>query len=628
MDGLGPYTNLILATGVCLGLGAGYLYLQKKNTRDQAPLALLQAAKDGKVDQIKFWAASVSSVDSPVTAEDEDNALMIALKHGNSACVKELLLLGADINATNVHQFTPLHTACQFGCDLETFKLLLSKKPKVDAVDQNAWTALHVATSKGNLEFIKLLLDTGAQLNNQTAGGECPVLIASNNGFLDCVNFFISKKADLSIRRGQTMDSALILAVWNGHIEVAKALLAADKSLLTLPMSDGAVALHCAAGMGNIKMIDLLVEEFGCDVNVCKRDGENAIHVAVRSEKRETSVATLQRLLDLGCKLTAKDRFGCTPLHRACMKKNIDVVRMFLEAGAPPNIADNDGLSAMHCICQPSPVPEDAVTVLDEMLKHGGELRVGDRVGASLLHYAVSRQPNLLLINKIIELDPTIVFALDKSERTPLHIVCTMYKNPEVQKLLEDHMKKLDPSFFKTFEPTHRLDIDKRVITTTLDQGDQFAVLDGDVSLKGIAKKIKDGSIKNVIVLTGAGISTNAGIADFRGEKGIYKNQSLKERYGISPSQMFSVSTLHGKPDVFYKALKEIFLPVYRGQHKPTLAHAFIAGLEEKGILLRNFTQNIDTLERIAGVSADKRTFDFQQPPSSHPDCLLQRSGQ
>ena len=65
----------------------------------------------------------------------------------------------------------------------------------------------------------------------------------------------------------------------------------------------------------------------------------------------------------------------------------------------------------------------------------------------------------------------------------------------------------------------------------------------------------------------------------------------------------------------FYMLAKEL----YPGTFKPTPAHFFIRLLEQKGLLLRCFTQNIDSLEREAGVSSHKivaahGNFDGKQP--------------
>lgn len=56
------------------------------------------------------------------------------------------------------------------------------------------------------------------------------------------------------------------------------------------------------------------------------------------------------------------------------------------------------------------------------------------------------------------------------------------------------------------------------------------------------------------------------------------------------------------RPQPFFTLAKEL----YPGKFKPTACHCFVRLLHEKGLLLRNYTQNIDTLERIAGVPAEK----------------------
>ena len=58
----------------------------------------------------------------------------------------------------------------------------------------------------------------------------------------------------------------------------------------------------------------------------------------------------------------------------------------------------------------------------------------------------------------------------------------------------------------------------------------------------------------------------------------------------------------NSNPQPFFKLAKEL----YPGTFKPTPSHYFCKLLEEKGLLLRHYTQNIDTLERIAGISEDK----------------------
>lgn len=52
---------------------------------------------------------------------------------------------------------------------------------------------------------------------------------------------------------------------------------------------------------------------------------------------------------------------------------------------------------------------------------------------------------------------------------------------------------------------------------------------------------------------------------------------------------MFDLEYFRANPKLFYSFAREL----WPGAHHPTLAHRFIAMLEQKGKLLRNYTQNI-----------------------------------
>jgi NAD-dependent deacetylase len=94
-----------------------------------------------------------------------------------------------------------------------------------------------------------------------------------------------------------------------------------------------------------------------------------------------------------------------------------------------------------------------------------------------------------------------------------------------------------------------------------------------------------------IVALSGAGISTEAGIPDFRGPGGMWENADLL--------QQLSASGFDRNPEGFYRASVELFITIARSE--PTLAHRLLARLEQMGKLDAVVTQNIDGLHHAAG---------------------------
>jgi len=116
----------------------------------------------------------------------------------------------------------------------------------------------------------------------------------------------------------------------------------------------------------------------------------------------------------------------------------------------------------------------------------------------------------------------------------------------------------------------------------------------------GIAHYVKEKSVSRIVVMSGAGMSVAAGIPDFRTPgTGLY---SQLEKYNLpTPESIFTISYFKKNPKPFFTLAKEM----WPGLYSPTLAHNFCALLEKKGVLLRLYTQNIDGLERVAGMGGE-----------------------
>jgi len=116
-------------------------------------------------------------------------------------------------------------------------------------------------------------------------------------------------------------------------------------------------------------------------------------------------------------------------------------------------------------------------------------------------------------------------------------------------------------------------------------------------TLEDVVQLIKSSS--NILVLTGAGVSVSCGIPDFRSKDGVYARLAEDFPDLPDPQSMFDIKYFRKDPRPFFKFAREI----YPGQFKPSPCHRFIQNIEQQEKLLRNYTQNIDTLEQVAGIT-------------------------
>jgi NAD-dependent deacetylase len=104
--------------------------------------------------------------------------------------------------------------------------------------------------------------------------------------------------------------------------------------------------------------------------------------------------------------------------------------------------------------------------------------------------------------------------------------------------------------------------------------------------------------VRAVAVLTGAGISTDSGIPDFRGPQGVWtKNPGAQ--------QLFTYQAYVGDPAVrrrSWQARREH--PAWRAE--PNAAHTALAALARSGVVTSVITQNIDGLHQKAGTPAER----------------------
>lgn len=98
---------------------------------------------------------------------------------------------------------------------------------------------------------------------------------------------------------------------------------------------------------------------------------------------------------------------------------------------------------------------------------------------------------------------------------------------------------------------------------------------------------------RKIVFFTGAGVSTDSDIPDFRSQDGLYHT-----KYKFPPEQIVSHSFFIQETEEFYRFYKDKMLNL---EAKPNDTHIFMAKLEQQGRSLGVVTQNIDGLHQKAG---------------------------
>mmetsp|Transcript_32746 Transcript_32746/g.53025 ORF Transcript_32746/g.53025 Transcript_32746/m.53025 type:complete len:345 (-) Transcript_32746:233-1267(-) len=136
-----------------------------------------------------------------------------------------------------------------------------------------------------------------------------------------------------------------------------------------------------------------------------------------------------------------------------------------------------------------------------------------------------------------------------------------------------------------------------------------------DCTVKNVAQMIIRGKLKNIAFLTGAGISVAAGIPDFRSPGGMYDTlrpelltatKKQRDNMAIDPTAVVSWDLFKENQFPYMELRRPFILGGDKSTWKPTLAHFFMKLCEDKKLLKRIYTQNIDGLDYHLGIADEK----------------------
>lgn len=201
-----------------------------------------------------------------------------------------------------------------------------------------------------------------------------------------------SNKLDINVRdsRGQT---ALHIAAYEGHTAIVRLLLELGNGIDISAISNmGNTALHLATSYTSRdrKLYDEIVELLlsnHIDVNSKSRSEEDtALHQAAAYGYP----GTVKQLLahENNANLDAVNGVGRTPLHRATIGGQIEIIKILLENGASINERDHCGMTPLHHAV----LYQHDIATIQLLLEKGADINIGDNYERTALHLAARKR--------------------------------------------------------------------------------------------------------------------------------------------------------------------------------------------------------------------------------------------
>ena len=407
---IGAYTPLYLAArgghaGVVAALLAAGADPKAETSNGTTPLMI--AAASGDTRTITSLVENGSDINAMDKAKGE-TALMFAAAFNRAEAVKLLLARGADHKATTKVVDLFALTAPE---EEQMGRNRGAQPGRVDIAgatrgyrynelisSQGGMAALHFAARQGFADVVKALVEGGADINQRNAGDETsPLLIAIINGHFDLAKWMLEKGADpaMSAFNGVTPLYAVLNIQW------------APKSLYPSPKA------YQQQTTGYLELMQLLIDK-GADVNA--RLQRKVWYQAFNSD------------------FAGVDESGATPFWRAAYANDVAAMKLLVTAGADPNIPTmkpagrpftGEGIRQIQDTSGVPPIPYGGPGVLPIHAATG--VGYGEGFAANSHRYAPTGF--MPAIKYLVEELGADVNAVDHEGNTPVHLCASRGDN-------------------------------------------------------------------------------------------------------------------------------------------------------------------------------------------------------
>lgn len=275
----------------------------------------------------------------------------------------------------------PLHEAASRG-EVDTLRQLLDSGLDVNGRDEHGMTALHMATIANRRAAVTALLRAGARQDVADRSGSTPLEWAIHHNSLQAASALLRAGAPIE-EPGAMGHTPPALAASLDRLELLQMLLQAGAD----PNCEKGVPLHHAALHGKARCAELLIKH-GADPDRAtttplhrERQGVQAPFTPIELAVAGGSIKTVRVFERAGVDLTRPLASGYTLLNRAAHRGSVDLINQLLQAGVDVNEPDARGRTPLMWAASGG-----HLAALRRLLAAGGRIDVSDSRGNTPLH--------------------------------------------------------------------------------------------------------------------------------------------------------------------------------------------------------------------------------------------------
>ena len=405
----------------------------------------------GRFDNIKMLIQN--GADIQASSSDGLTVLHFASRYSNHEVLEFLLKLNEiSVNATDNLNRTPLMNACFDGGRLDNIKMLLQSGADIQARDCDGSTVLHFASRNSNQEVVEFLLKLNEIFVNTTDNfKQTPFMDACyDGGRFDNIKMLIQNGADIQASSSDGL-TVLHFASQFSNQEIVEFLLKLNEIFVNATDNLNRTPLmYACLYSGRLDNVKMLMQN-GADIQARDCDGSTVLHYASRNSNQEV-VEFLLKLNEIS--VNATDNYNQTPVMCACFDGgSLDNIKMLIQNGADIQASSSNGSTVLHfatCYSNHEVVEfllklnEISVNATDNLnrtpllhaccdsvrldnikmlIQNGADIQARDCDGSTILHFA-SRYSNQEVVEFLLKLNEICVNATDNFNQTPLMDAC------------------------------------------------------------------------------------------------------------------------------------------------------------------------------------------------------------